>query len=186
MNGLNPFDAAIMGFVQTYFHNPVTDTIFPIITYLGEAGMIWILIGVTLLFFKKTRLCGFLLLVAMLGGFLTGEVFLKNVICRPRPCHDFPNYVSMLIPIPGSYSFPSGHSASSFAAATVLFYHFKKWGIAAYVLAFLIAFSRIFLFVHYPTDVLAGTALGFTFAAITLFLCYKVILPAIKNRKAIQ
>lgn len=183
MNGLNPFDASIMGFVQENLHNPVTDAVFPVITYLGEAGIFWILLSLGLLVWRKTRSCGFLMLLAMLGAFLTGEVILKNIVCRPRPCQEYPDFVTMLIPPPGSYSFPSGHSSSSFAAAAVLFRFSKKWGAAAFVLAALIAFSRIFLFVHYPTDVLAGTALGIFFGLLTLFLYEKVFLPRWKDRQ---
>ena len=183
MEGLNAFDAAVMGFVQANFHTQITDAVFPIITYLGEAGIVWIALSLVLLFTKKCRLCGVLMLCAMLGAFLTGEVLIENIVCRPRPCQQFPEYVAMLIPPPGSYSFPSGHSSSSFAAATVLFGFSKKWGVSAFVLAFLIALSRVFLFVHYPTDVLAGVALGILFGLLTLFVYRHAVRPKL-NKKA--
>lgn len=169
--GIPAFDAAVMEFVQTHFHNSVTDAVFPVLTYLGEAGIVWIVTALALLLFKKTRATGALVLAAMLVTFVSGELILKNIVCRPRPCHTFPN-VPMLIAPPDSYSFPSGHSASGFAAATMLFLRFKKWGWTAYLPAALIAFSRIFLFVHYPTDVLAGALLG-TLFAIAVYTFYK-------------
>lgn len=170
--GIPAFDAVLMEWVQTHLHNPFTDAFFPVITYLGEAGIVWILFSAVLLFFKKTRRTGILVLLAMLLGFLTGELFLKNIICRPRPCMDFPDF-PMLIEPPRSFSFPSGHSASGFAAAWVLFLRHRKWGWTAFILAALIAFSRIFLFVHYPTDVLAGFLLGTLFACSIYFVnCY--------------
>ena len=161
--GIPAFDAAVMEFIQTHFHNPVTDAVFPVLTTLGEAGLIWIAAALVLLCFKKTRMTGTLVLVTMLLTFVSGELILKNIVCRPRPCAAFPDF-PMLIARPYSYSFPSGHSASSFAAAVMLTLQQKKWGWAALVLAALIAFSRVFLFVHYPTDVLAGALLGTLFA----------------------
>lgn len=168
MEGVNLFDSAVMSLIQENFHNPVTDAVFPVITGLGEAGIFWIVLAVFLLIFKKTRRGGILVLCAMAVTFITGELIVKNIVCRPRPCQQFSEFTAMLIPPPSSYSFPSGHSASSFAAATVLFSFSKKWGAAALILAALIAFSRMFLFVHWPTDVLAGMALGICFGILTV------------------
>ncbi len=163
MTGLNPFDQAVMGFIQTHCHNPFTDWLFPIVTNLGEAGIFWIALAVLLLTFggrSGWRACGWHMLFAMLAGLLIGEAALKNLIGRPRPFMDFPGYTPLLIPPPSGFSFPSGHSCSSFAAAAAVFHQDKRWGLAALAFAALVAFSRVFLFVHYPTDVLAGAALG--------------------------
>ncbi|RKJ39476.1 phosphatase PAP2 family protein [Acutalibacter sp. 1XD8-33] len=163
MEGVNPFDGAVMSWVQETCHNPFFDWLFPTITYLGEGGAFWIALGVLLVIFGRKggwRVSGILLLCAMLLGLLMGELALKNLVCRPRPFQDFPGYTQLLIPPPSGFSFPSGHSCSSFAAATVVFARDKRWGAGAYILATLIAFSRVFLFVHYPTDVLCGAALG--------------------------
>ena len=170
LTGIPGFDAAVMEFVQNRLHNPFTDTFFPVITYLGEAGAIWIVTAVILLCFKKTRTTGLLVLLAMLLTFATGELCLKNLICRPRPCHTFPD-VPLLIPRPDSFSFPSGHTASGFTAAAMLFLRHKKtW--PALLLAAAVAFSRVFLFVHYPTDILAGALLGIFFA-LTVYLAHR-------------
>ena len=163
--GIPSLDAAVMAFIQTHFHNTVTDTVFPIITSLGEAGIGWIVLSLVLLCFKKTRRTG--------GLVLFGELTLKNIICRLRPCNVFTNF-PMLIARPTSYSFPSGHTSSSFAAALILTLRHKKVGWLAYIPAVLIAFSRIFLFVHYPTDVLAGILLG-TLAALLTYFAAKAI-----------
>ncbi|MGN0479721.1 MAG: phosphatase PAP2 family protein [Hominenteromicrobium sp.] len=163
LEGIPAFDAAVMEFIQTHFHTPAADAVFPVLTALGEAGLIWIILAVTLLFFRKTRATGMLVLVTMLLTFISGELVLKNIVCRPRPCAAFPD-IPLLIARPNSYSFPSGHSASSFAAAVMLTLRHRKWGWIALVPAALIAFSRVFLFVHYPTDVLAGALLGTLFA----------------------
>ncbi|WP_300684061.1 phosphatase PAP2 family protein [Acutalibacter sp. 1XD8-36] len=159
---MNPFDSAVMTFVQSGFHNPITDAVFPAVTYLGESGIFWILLSLLIIALGRKngwRTIGCLMLAAMLLGLLLGEIALKNIICRPRPFQEMPE-ISLLIPPPSGYSFPSGHSCASFAAATTIFLKDKRPGTAALALAALIAFSRVVLFVHYPTDVLAGSLLG--------------------------
>lgn len=123
--GIPSLDAAVMAFIQTHFHNTVTDTVFPIITSLGEAGIGWIVLSLVLLCFKKTRRTGGLVLIAMTATLLFGELTLKNIICRLRPCNVFTDF-PMLIARPTSYSFPSGHTSSSFAAALILTLRHKK------------------------------------------------------------
>lgn len=183
MADLNFFDAGVMDFVQRHLHNAVTDALFPMVTYLGELGAVWVILAVVLLFFAKTKRCGGLMLLSMLAAFLVGEVFLKNVVDRPRPFQTYPGAVQLLIQEPASWSFPSGHSAASFAAATVVFAYFRRWGAAALGLAALIAFSRVFLFVHYPTDVLAGAALGALCALGVLAVFHKLALPHLSRWK---
>lgn len=124
--------------------------------------------GLALLFFPKYRKWGIAMLCALLLTTLLGEGLLKHLIARPRPFMHYPD-LALLIPPPSTYSFPSGHSAASFAAAVVLFRCRRSFGIPALILAALIAFSRLFLFVHYPTDVLAGILLG---TAVGLLTCY--------------
>ncbi|WP_322175185.1 phosphatase PAP2 family protein [Acutalibacter caecimuris] len=160
---MNPFDQAVMGLVQGYCHNGVSDRIFPVITYLGEGGAVWIALALLLVVFGKKsgwRGTGVVMLGAMLAGLVIGEICLKNLIGRPRPFQEAAGAVQLLIAPPAGWSFPSGHSCASFGAAVGVFRRDKRWGAAALALAGLIAFSRVFLFVHYPTDVLAGAALG--------------------------
>lgn len=161
-------EIAVLLWIQENLRCAFTDWLFPAITFLGDKGLIWIAAAVCLLFFKQYRKWGVVMLIALLVTALMGEIFLKNLVARPRPCTLFPE-MELLIPRPSSYSFPSGHSASSFAAAVVLFKCRKTFGFPALVLASLIAFSRLFLFVHYPTDVLAGIALGIFMG---LLLCW--------------
>lgn len=158
-------------------HNPVLDKIMVGITTLGDAGMIWIALGLILLFVKKTRKCGILMLVSIALGAVVGNVILKNVIARPRPCWIDPN-ISLLIPNPHDFSFPSGHTLASFEAAITIFLHNKKWGSLSLVLAALIAFSRMYLFVHFPTDIIGGIVLA-TIISIVVYYGYEKI----KNRK---
>lgn len=138
--------------------HPILDKIMLFFTHLGEIGFIWILIGVGLLFSKKYRKYGIILLLGLLSGLLVGNVFLKNIVARPRP--SWLQEMALLIKNPTDYSFPSGHTLSSFIAATILTLTNRKWGYWAIPLASLIAFSRLYLYVHFPSDVLFGMVLG--------------------------
>ena len=155
-------------FIQEHLRTGFGDLVFPIITRLGDAGFIWILIGLVLLCHPKTRCCGWTVLISILLAYVTGELLIKNIVQRPRPFTV--ENVELLIAAPSGFSFPSGHSGSSFAAAVSLFLYRRKLGSAAIVLAALIAFSRMYLFVHYPTDVLCGSLLGFASALLVSHL----------------
>lgn len=171
-------DLTVLRFVQAHCHNALTDSVFPVITYLGEAGLIWIALALLMLALGRKRgwtATGWLVLISMLLGLLIGEVGIKNLVCRPRPFMEFAPGPELLIPPPSGWSFPSGHSCSSFAAATTIFMKDKRWGAAAFLLAGLIAFSRVFLFVHWPSDVAAGAVLGVLCAIVTR-LVYKVMM----------
>ena len=170
-------DWGILHWIQNTIACPFLDAVVPKLTMLGNAGIIWILAGVLLLCTKKYRRQGALVLMGLLVGLLVGNVALKHLVARSRPCWLDPS-VQLLIATPTDYSFPSGHSSSSFAAATILFLRHKKSGCAAFAAAALIAFSRVFLFVHYPTDILAGTLLGVLCALFVYFVYRKKFAPA--------
>lgn len=141
-------------------------------TNLSNHGEIWIAIALLLTCFKKTRKCGIAMGVSLILMLIFGNVILKNLFSRIRPCW-VDDTVTMLIERPTSYSFPSGHTFSSFAGAFTIFFHYRKAGIAALVLAATIAFSRMYLFVHYPTDILGGILFGFGTAILSCFLIKK-------------
>lgn len=138
----------------------VLDSFFLAVTKIaGSYGQLWLIVAAVLLVFKKTRKAGVAVLLAYAAVFLIGQYGLKNLVSRPRPCQidlDF----ALLVDRPSSSSFPSTHSAWAFGAATAVFMQHKKSGIAAFIAAALIAFSRMYLFLHFPTDVLAGIVLG--------------------------
>lgn len=159
----------ILNFIQQYFVNPVLNVIFIFCTTIVEHGEVWILAAIVMLITKKYRRTGLLVLIVLLLTFLSSEFLIKNIVCRPRPFLANPD-VELLIKPPSGYSFPSSHSAVSFASATVIFYFSRKFGVAAYILATLVAFSRMYLYVHYPTDVLCGIILGIVWALIVLFV----------------
>lgn len=144
---------------------PALDEIMTAVTFLGDGGWFWIALGTALFVVPRTRRTGAAMLISLAAGFILGNVILKNTVARQRPCWLDP-MVALLIENPSDYSFPSGHSLASFeGAVSILLYH-KKWGVAAVVLAALIACSRLYLFVHFPTDVLAGSLLGILIAVI--------------------
>ncbi|MDD5892911.1 MAG: phosphatase PAP2 family protein [Coriobacteriales bacterium] len=169
-------DLAILHWMQSTLANPFFDTIFPLITKLGEHGAIWLVIAVILICTKKNRVWGVTMIVAIGCAWLIGDQILKDIIARPRPFIEDPT-LTLLIAPPDGYSLPSGHSSSSFCAATILsFAYLKKgWKAGAWVLAVLIAFSRVYLCVHNPSDVLAGAAFGVLIALIAVFFAKKFL-----------
>lgn len=153
------------------FHQPLLDKFMVFITTLGDEGIIWIAIAILMLCLKKYRVCGIGMAISLILMLLTGNIFLKHFFMRERPCW-IDTSIELLIASPSSYSFPSGHTFSSFVSAVTIFLHYKKEGIAALILATLISFSRMYLFVHFPTDVLASVILG-TGIAIAVYYCMK-------------
>ena len=135
--------------------------------FAGLPPILWILLAVILLCFKKTRKAGVAMAMAMACGYLIGNMGMKHLFARIRP-YDVTE-VDLLVAKLHDFSFPSGHTLVSVEAATALWYYHRKWGIAALVLAALIAYSRLYLFVHYPTDVVVGVILG---VVIALGACY--------------
>ena len=149
-------DLSIMMFVQENLRSEIGNTIMKFITHLGDGGWFWIAIGVILLLFKKTRIAGFSVLISLaINAFFT-NLTLKDLIARPRPFH-VSEAIVPLIAHPSSFSFPSGHTSGSLTAAFALYKTMpKKVGVPAVILASLIGLSRIYVGVHYPTDVLGG------------------------------
>ena len=170
---MNNFELGLLDKIQEIFSCEFLDKVFPIITKLGDEGLLWIALAVIFLFFKKTRKIGITMGLSLLIGYLVGNLFLKNVIARVRP-YNLNTEAVLLIPKLKSFSFPSGHTLSSFEGATSIFLRNKKWGIPALVLAVLIAFSRMYLYVHYPTDVLAGILLGIGISYLSMLVIDKI------------
>lgn len=139
-------------------NSPILKEFFSILTRLGDGGFIWITIGLIFLIKKSTRKFGIIMLISLLIGDIIGNSFLKNLIGRNRPFIQL-NLIPLINP-PFGYSFPSGHSLSSFIGATSIFNWNKKLGIFAYILATLISISRVLLSVHYVSDIFVGALLG--------------------------
>ncbi|SFG12941.1 undecaprenyl-diphosphatase [Lachnospiraceae bacterium C7] len=140
-------------------HTTILDKIMVLLSTLGNSGAMWIGMAIALSINRKTRKLGFQMFIAMLVAFILGNGILKNFIQRQRPCW-IDDSIKLLIRNPKDFSFPSGHSLNGFVAATTIFLNDRKAGIIAIIAAGLIAFSRLYLFVHFPTDVLCGIVLG--------------------------
>lgn len=167
------FEFAILDSIQG-LRCDFLDTIVPVITSLGNKGYIWIAIGLMMCVSRKYRKYGIILLAVLTAGLLVGNVCLKHLIMRPRPCW-INDSVDMLIRIPRDYSFPSGHTLSSSGAATVITGADRRFGCVAIPLAVLIAFTRLYLYVHFPTDILAGALIGFGLGMAGLIIGRKVL-----------
>lgn len=145
-----------------HIHTPLLDAVMKAITSLGNGGCIWIALAVILLVIPKTRKTGIIVAIALILDLILCNMILKNLVARTRP-YDIQTMVEILIRKPSDYSFPSGHTAASFAAMMALFFSKdvgKRLWIPALVLSVLIAFSRLYFYVHYPTDVMGGIVIG--------------------------
>ena len=190
-DAIQNWDVSVLNWIQNHIANPVLDVIFTFITHLGDAGILWIAAAVIMLFFKKTRKCGIMMGVALLLGLILGNGIAKNLFGRVRPFNLDGAYGSMktvenlLISKPGDKSFPSGHTLGSFEAAFTVFICNKKFGTPMIVLAALIAFSRLYLYVHFPTDIFVGILL----ALLNAFLAYLIVSAVykyIENKKKLK
>lgn len=181
------FDLPILDFIAEHLHGAVLDFLMPIITLFGEGGIFWILCALLLACIPKYRKVGLSVGAALLIGVLICNVTMKPLIARPRPfdyqLEVFGKEISLLIAKPTDFSFPSGHTLASFEAATVLLLREKKFGIPALVLAILIAFSRMYLYVHYPSDVLTAVVLGVGIGFLGDLLVRKIWDAVEKRRK---
>lgn len=155
-------------------HNGFLDSVLPVISAFGDKGIGWIILSMILLCFPKYRKAGLAMALALIFCLIIGNMTLKPLIARPRPYSYFPE-MQLLIPPLEDFSFPSGHTFASFASATALFLFHRKEGIAAGILAAVIAFSRMYFYVHFPTDILAGIILGIAsgFTAFKLISWYQ-------------
>ena len=188
------FDLPILDWIQANLQSGFMDTIWPIITLFGDAGIFWMIWATLLLFIPKYRRTGLGMWFALALGLLICNITLKPIVGRIRP-YDFQikelgktwNDIlaggELLVELPHDFSFPSGHTIASFEAATVLLINSPAMGIPAMILAVLIAFSRMYLYVHYPTDVIFSVFAGILFAFIGNMLAKKVPLEKIKFLK---
>ncbi len=162
----------ILDWIQN-IRTPFLDMVVPFISQLGNAGIIWIVLAALMLLMPKTRRSGLILALALIADLILCNVILKNLIARTRP-YDVNTAVNLLIAKPVDYSFPSGHTAASFASVTALYLAGEKklWKLAL-IPAVLIAFTRMYLYVHYPTDILGGIAVGIVSGYIGFFIVRK-------------
>ncbi len=168
------FDLPILDWIAENLRCGFLDTTMPLITVLGNGGIFWIAVSVVFLLIPKYRKAGLAMGIALLMGLVVCNLTLKPLCARIRPYDFYGEAMQLLVATPHDFSFPSGHTIASFEAATALALHNKKLGIPALILAGLIAFSRLYLYVHYPTDVIVSIGLGIAFAYFGAWLTKKI------------
>lgn len=159
LKAINKFDNYILNFIKKYIHNKYLDILMPIITAMGNLGAVWIIMAVIISLGDNNRPIGYMVILTLIISTILGEGIIKYTVKRVRPCNKDKD-ANLLILKPRSYSFPSGHTLSSFAVSEMLSMYYPKYGFVFIGIALLIALSRIYLYVHYPSDILAGIILG--------------------------
>lgn len=171
------FDLPVLDWIAANLYCGFLDAVMPIITLLGDAGIFWIAVSVVLILIPKYRKAGLSMGLALLMGVVVCNMIMKPLFARIRPydfqLEQFGKVIPLLVEAQHDFSFPSGHTIASFEAATALAIHNRKLGIPALILACLIAFSRLYLYVHYVTDVLVSVGLGIGFAFLASWLVKK-------------
>ena len=161
-------EGAILMWIQNHLRCATLNPVMIVITSLGNGGAFWIALTVLLLIFRRTRRIGVYCAASMLLTLLVVNLCIKPLAARTRP-YELIQGLEILVSRPRDYSFPSGHSANSLSCAWTLFRLApKKYGVPALVLAVLIALSRLYVGVHFPTDVLAGAAIGVLLSELAL------------------
>ena len=171
------FDLPILDWIQANLQSGFMDKFMPFITVFGDAGIFWMIWAAVLVIFPKTRKIGLGMAFAMVMGLIVCNITLKPLVARIRPYDlqaELGVAIKLLCEAQHDFSFPSGHTIASFEAAVVLVKYSKKMGIPAMILAVLISFSRMYLYVHYPTDVIVSVILGTLFALIGDAIAAKV------------
>ncbi len=171
MNFIQWFDGLLPSLFEK-ISSPALDKVAVFITNLGDGGVIWLAIIAVLLVTKKYRKTGIIALVSLVVCLIVGNYIIKPLIGRIRPCNLDPS-IKLLIPRLTDFSFPSMHTATSFAASVVLLRKDKRIGIPAVIVAILMGLSRIYLYMHYTTDVICGMVLGIAFAYLFVYLFKK-------------
>ncbi len=171
MDAIFRFDSSILLWIQNNVRSGFLTPIMNVITHLGDKGILWIAVTLALLIYRKTRRVGVFCLVSMVIGLVVTNLVLKNWVARVRP-YELIEGLECLVGVQKDFSFPSGHATNSLACAWVLFRRAPKkwWGAVALVMAILISLSRLYVGVHYPTDVLGGAVIGICSAMLSMWL----------------
>lgn len=159
LNSFQRIDNRILDFIENYLRFPLLDKMMTIITWTGNCGIVWSLLSIYLINSNNYIMLGYRVIISLVLTAIVGEGIIKHLIRRSRPFIKV-NQGALLISKPMTYSFPSGHAASSFSVVGVFIIQNSHMSIYIISLASLIAFSRLYLKVHYPSDVLSGMILG--------------------------
>lgn len=164
---------AILNYIQENYKSLMFDNITRVLAYLGSMSMIWVVLTIICLIVKKYRRVGISLAANFIFNAVAANVIIKTIVARPRPC-TLNTTVELITKVPFDASFPSGHTLYAFGAATIIFIYNKWLGILAYIFAIIMGLSRMYAYVHFPTDVLFGAIFGILFA-ITSYILEQMI-----------
>ncbi len=163
------FEFQILNYIQDHFRSGLMDALMSTVSIMGKLSWCWVVLAIILLIIKKTRKCGITLALDVVFNLVASSLIIKPLVSRMRPCV-LNRTVQVLSSIPFDGSFPSGHTLFAFGAATVIFIYNKGLGLLAYLFACVMGFSRMYLYMHFPTDVLFGGILGIIFAVVVYSL----------------
>ena len=159
LRNIHRSDLRLSFYMTQLYHHHILNQAMKWISYCGNYGMIWLLTAIIALINPDSHSMSIHLLIALIASALIAQISIKSLVQRHRPCHLYPD-IPLLIPTPHDSSFPSSHTTSAFACSTIIFLFYPSWGILAYLFAFLTGLSRIYLFVHFLSDVICGMLLG--------------------------
>ena len=174
---MNLLELGLLEHLQEAVASPFLDAFFPLVTKLGNSGWIWIVVALVYLIFAKTRRAGVTLSATLICEYILVNLSIKPLVGRVRP-YELSRAIELLVVAPGDASFPSGHAAVSFAAAYVIYRYNRVHGIVAYVVATLIALSRLYLLLHFPTDVIGGIVIGTLVGVVVVAVLDRLTFPA--------
>lgn len=167
-------DGGVLLWVQAHLRAPVLDCAVSFYTCLGNAGLLFLAAAAVMLCFKRTRKAGAAALLAIAVGFVCTNLILKNLVSRPRPWLGVEGLTALVVENDPN-SFPSGHTTAAFAFASALWRtapdRWMRW--AALACAVLMGLSRLYVGVHYPSDVLVGVLVGLLSGWLACRLCRK-------------
>lgn len=181
MENFQTWDLAVLDWIAQHVQSDLMDQIMPLISWMGNRGMIWILLALILLCLPKERSHGLQILLSLGFSGIFCNLLLKNLVGRVRP-FELVSGIQLLIQAPHDYSFPSGHTSAAFAAATVMF--LNRSNLKYYLLGFaiLMGLSRLYLYVHFCSDILGGVVTGIA-AGFLAVKCYQLIAKAVDKKR---
>lgn len=169
---IEKYDIKAAKYINSLYHSKALDNFMKFFTYLGNLGLLWV--GISIVFMlslsHESRKKGIVLICALLLTTILGEGIIKHIVKRKRPFTNMNLCDQLIIGTPSTFSFPSGHTASSFAASAVFLAINSRISIIILIISTCIALSRIYLKVHYVSDVIGGAILGLLCGSITVSL----------------